>query len=298
MKPDSSLVSVIIPTYNRASIITDAINSVLAQTFNNFQLIVVDDGSTDNTRDALASYRGKLEYFYKVNGGVSSARNFGLRMAKGKYVAFLDSDDIWHSQRLETLVNFMEHSGNYSAVFTDCESIDGDGNMLETTRFGELYPGEEPSLLFFLEHMFSGFACMCIRSALLEVGEFDETLRTAEDIDYALRLAAHHRIAHIASPLLKIRKSVDSLNSHVFTGNRIVVLRKFKESHPELARRYRDAINASFARVHLSYGEDLLWTRRMSEGRAQLFESLGYQVNFKALTLLVKSYVLQYWPRW
>jgi glycosyltransferase involved in cell wall biosynthesis len=293
---DSPLVSVIIPTYNRAHIVTDAINSVLSQTFNNFQLIIVDDGSTDNTRNVLDTYQDKVEYFYKANGGVSSARNVGLRMAQGKYVAFLDSDDIWHSERLEILVNFMEHNGSYSAVFTDCEGIDGDGNTIDTTRFGELFPGGEPSILFFLEHMFSGFACMCIRSALLEVGEFDETLRTAEDIDYALRLAAHHRIAHIATSLLKIRKCVGSLNSHVFTGNRIVVLRKFKQSHPELARQYRDAINAAFARVHLSYGEDLLWTRHMSEGRAQLLDSLGYRVSFYTLKLLAKSYVLQCWP--
>jgi glycosyltransferase involved in cell wall biosynthesis len=293
---DSPLVTVIIPTYNRSHIVTDAINSVLAQTLKNFQLIIIDDGSTDNTRNVLATYQGKVEYFYKANGGASSARNVGLRMAKGKYVAFLDSDDIWHSERLEILVNFMEHNGSYSAVFTDCESIDGDGNMIDTTRFGELFSGGEPSLLFFLEHMFSGFACMCIRSVLLEVGEFDETLRTAEDIDYALRLAAHHRIAHIPTPLLKIRRSVGSLNSHVFTGNRVVVLRKFKQSHPELARQYRGAINAAFARVHLSYGEDLLWTRRIGEGRGQLFDSLGYRVSFKALKLLAKSYALQCWP--
>ena len=295
MKPDSPLVSVIVPTYNRAPIVTDAINSVLAQTFNNFQLIIIDDGSTDSTKGVLAPYQGKLEYFYKTNGGVSSARNAGVRMAKGKYIAFLDSDDIWHSERLETLVNFMEHKSCYSAVFTDCEGIDGDGNTIDTTRYGELFSGQEPSLSFFLEHMFSGFACMCTRSALLEVGEFDETLRTAEDIDYALRLAAHHRIAHIATPLLKIRKGIDSLNSHVFTGNRLTVLRKFKQSHPELARRYGDAIDATFARVHLSYGEDLLWTGHISEGRAQLLESLSYQVRFKALKLLAKSYVLQRW---
>jgi hypothetical protein len=143
--------------------------------------------------------------------------------------------------------------------------------------------------------MFSGFACMCLRSALLEVGEFDETLRTAEDIDYVLRLATHHRIAHVATPLLKIRTSADSLNSRVFTGNRVAVLRKFMQNHPELARQYKDAINTAFARVHLSYGEDLLWTKRMHEGRAQLCESLGYRVSFKALKLLAKSYILQCW---
>jgi hypothetical protein len=75
-----------------------------------------------------------------------------------------------------------------------------------------------------------------------------------------------------------------------------VVLRKFKQSHPELARQYRGAINAAFARVHLSYGEDLLWTRRIGEGRGQLFDSLGYRVSFKALKLLAKSYALQCWP--
>lgn len=286
----------IIPTYNRARVITDAINSVLAQTFNNVQLIIVDDGSTDDTKEVLAPYRGKLEYFYKANGGVSSARNAGFRMAKGKYVAFLDSDDIWHPERLEILVNFMEHNDCYSAVFTDSENIDSDGNVIGITRFGKLFLDGEPSLLFVLEHMFTGIAYMCMRkNTLLEVGKFDETLTTAEDIDYALRLAAHHKIAHIAMPLLKIRKSTNSLSSSMFTGNRVVVLRKFMHNYPELASQYREVINATFARIHLSYGEDLLWARHIREGRAQLFKSLNYQINFKTLQLLAKSCVLQYW---
>src|SRR3972149_7654217 len=93
-------ISVIIPTYNRANFLTEAINSVLSQTYRNFELIVVNDGSQDNTEEILKKYVGKIKYFYQENNGVSSARNKGIDNSEGEFLCFLVSDDFWEKRKL------------------------------------------------------------------------------------------------------------------------------------------------------------------------------------------------------
>ena len=103
MKP---LVSIIIPTYNDAKYILQAVNSALAQTYKNIEIIVVDDGSTDNTKELLKNL--KINYIFQENKGLSGARNTGMKLARGKYIALLDADDFYHLERLERQVNFLE----------------------------------------------------------------------------------------------------------------------------------------------------------------------------------------------
>ena len=105
-------VSVIIPTYNRAEYLPDAIDSVLAQTFRDFEVIIIDDGSTDNTREIIEKYIKRypqiIRPFYQMNSGASVARNKGIEEARGEYIAFLDSDDVWLSKKLERQVSVLE----------------------------------------------------------------------------------------------------------------------------------------------------------------------------------------------
>ena len=105
---DSNLISVIIPTYNRFTFLKNAIDSVLAQTFQEFELIVVDDGSTDETPKLISSYGNKLRVITQANQGPSAARNRGIEAAKGKWIAFLDSDDVWKLDKLEKQVQFIK----------------------------------------------------------------------------------------------------------------------------------------------------------------------------------------------
>ena len=99
-------VSVIIPTYNRAHYICETIDSILAQTYRDYEIIVVDDGSADNTRKVLQKYDGKVRYFYQKNRGPSAARNFGISQSQGEYIAFLDDDDLWTENKLELQIDF------------------------------------------------------------------------------------------------------------------------------------------------------------------------------------------------
>ena len=102
------LISVIIPTFNRVEFISEAIDSVLSQTYSNFEIIVVDDGSTDNTKQLLTKYGSRITYDFQENKGVSSARNKGLDIAKGEWIAFLDSDDIWLPEKLSLQMQDLE----------------------------------------------------------------------------------------------------------------------------------------------------------------------------------------------
>ena len=109
------MISVIIPTYNREKFLPATIDSVLRQTYSDYEIIVVDDGSTDGTQEVIEKlYGGKLKYIYKNNGGPASARNVGLKNASGNYIAFLDSDDLWFPEKLETQIRFMEK--NHSQI--------------------------------------------------------------------------------------------------------------------------------------------------------------------------------------
>jgi len=129
-------VSVIIPAYNRANIVRETVDSVLRQTYAQFEVIVVDDGSTDNTREVLATYRDpRVRYFYKTNGGLSSARNFGLSAATGEYIAFLDSDDVWRPWKLSAQVEIFRRHSDVGMSWSDMSSFTDDGTILDEGGF-------------------------------------------------------------------------------------------------------------------------------------------------------------------
>jgi len=115
----SPLVSVIIPTYNRAQYICEAVKSVLRQTFSDFELIVVDDGSVDNTKEILTPYLGIVKYIYQNNSGIAAARNAGIEMSRGEFIAFLDSDDLWVRDKLQLQVHLLRQQSKLAMVYAD-----------------------------------------------------------------------------------------------------------------------------------------------------------------------------------
>src|SRR5687768_1729437 len=128
----SGLVSVVIPTYNRAYCVRRAIDSALAQTYPHLEVIVVDDGSTDGTAELMRTaygHDGRVRYHRQANGGVSAARNRGIALARGEYVALLDSDDRWKPWKLQAQVACLEHAPDVGMVWTDMEAVDPDGKV-------------------------------------------------------------------------------------------------------------------------------------------------------------------------
>lgn len=133
------LVSVVIPTFNRAAIVTRAIDSALVQTYGDIEVIVVDDGSSDGTRDVVASYGGRVRYFYQQNAGVSAARNAGLRNVRGEYVAFLDSDDAWKPWRIEAQVAALTRHPEAGLAWTDMTAVDDSGRVIDERHLRVMY---------------------------------------------------------------------------------------------------------------------------------------------------------------
>jgi glycosyltransferase involved in cell wall biosynthesis len=196
----SPLVSVIIPTYNRSSLVREAVDSVLKQTFKDFELIVIDDGSTDGTAKALDPYKGRLVYCFQNNRGVSAARNQGLRMARGPWIAFLDSDDYWLPEKLETQIHFFSQTPQ--ALICQTEEIwIRNGRRLNPLKKHKKFSGDifAPSLLLCLV---SPSAVMMRRDLFDRVGYFDEALPACEDYDLWLRISAQFPIFLIDRPLI------------------------------------------------------------------------------------------------
>jgi glycosyltransferase involved in cell wall biosynthesis len=193
-------VSIIIPTYNRGWIIKEAIDSVMVQDYRDFELIIVDDGSTDNTPDILNSYRGDIKIFRQENQGVSAARNRGLAEASGRFIAFLDSDDLWLPRKLKRQVDFF--SSNPDACICQTEEIWIRNNMRVNPKKRHKKPRGmifEPSLALCLV---SPSAVMIRRFLFEEVGGFDETLPACEDYDLWLRISCRYPVYLIDTPLI------------------------------------------------------------------------------------------------
>ena len=194
------LVSVIIPTYNRGWIIKEAIDSVLAQDFIDFELIVVDDGSTDNTSEILDSYSDDITVLQQNNKGVSAARNRGLSKASGRFIAFLDSDDLWLPKKLSRQVEYFNF--NPDAMICQTEEIWIRNNMRVNPKKRHKKPWGmifERSLALCL---ISPSAVMIRRSLFDKIGVFDETLPVCEDYDLWLRISCRYPVFLIDTPLI------------------------------------------------------------------------------------------------
>jgi len=193
-------VSVIIPTYNRGWSIKEAIDSVLAQDYTEFELIVVDDGSTDHTSDVLDSYGDDIKVLSQKNKGVSAARNRGIAEASGKFIAFLDSDDLWLPQKLTLQIEFINQTPD--ALICQTEEV----WIRNGLRVNPKKRHKKPSGMIFKPSLelclVSPSAVMIQRSLLDRVGGFDETLPACEDYDLWLRISCRFPVHLIDAPLI------------------------------------------------------------------------------------------------
>ncbi|MBP5156273.1 MAG: glycosyltransferase [Treponema sp.] len=213
---EKNLVSVVIPTYNRAYCIRRSMDSVLGQTYGNLELIVVDDGSTDGTEDAVRSCTDARVRYIRLekNGGPSRARNEGIRLARGEFVAFHDSDDVWHPEKLEKQLKLMEEDPECQLVFCKYRVHGKTVSDVPQEDVFDLSGTEHGMLDVLIRENKIGTPTMLLRrSALDAAGTFDEKLRTMEDWDLALRIARQGKISFLPEALLDVYPSEGSVNS-------------------------------------------------------------------------------------
>lgn len=204
-------VSVIIPTYNRAQLIAMAIDSVLAQTYKDLEIIVVDDSSTDNTEELVKGFikrDNRIKYIkHDINKGGAEARNTGIKNARGDYVAFLDSDDMWVSEKLERQINIFEENDDIALVYS---------NFIRVNDAGEhIGLGIKPKTIIsgfifreiLLRKVYVPLQTWIVRKDCFEeVGGFDTEFRTSHDRDMIVRIARQYKIFGVKEPLTLFRR--------------------------------------------------------------------------------------------
>jgi glycosyltransferase involved in cell wall biosynthesis len=200
-------VSVVLPTYDRAEYLGAAVESVLAQTFGDLELIVVDDGSTDGTDRVLAGITDpRLRVVRRPHTGCAAALNAGLAAARGRHIARNDSDVVWSPVLLAELVPLLDGRPELGMVYARCDGMHADGTPSGATRGGPLrYPDDAFSSLLYANYTPS-IATVFRRTCLERVGVYDENLTYAEDWDFALRIARHFPVVFVDRVLARIRE--------------------------------------------------------------------------------------------
>ncbi len=203
------LISAVIPTYNSAKYLRQSVGSVLAQTRQLDELIVVDDGSTDDTREVVASFGKRVTYIYQTNRGLSAARNTGIRAASSEWIALLDSDDWWKPDKIRLQENAVREFPEAGLVYTSVMTVFPGGTQAARPCAdpGALWPAMR------LANPITPSSVMALRSALLEAGGFNEQLTACEDWDMWVRLRERHRFAAVPEPLTVYRYGETSMSN-------------------------------------------------------------------------------------
>jgi len=267
-------VSVIIPTYNSSKYISEAIDSVLAQRFDGIDIIVVDDGSTDGTRDILRKYDKQIRYFYQQNAGAASARNKAISEAKGQYMAFLDADDLWLPDKLEKSISFIEKN-DFDWICTSCFKQIGDENNRSLLKLANwVYDTESYSTkllrdgLFFFASIDLFLITVVAKKKCFEVcGLFDQSLKIGEDHDLWLRFEEQGlRGGYLDEPLSIYRYNGLSLTKRRQEDGLAYFI--------NVARKHAKLLGINRKQIRNSYAEFLWLVATMYLSNRNLFLSL------------------------
>jgi glycosyltransferase involved in cell wall biosynthesis len=227
-------ISVIVPAYNAARTILETINSVLQQTFSDFELIVINDGSTDQTLERLSTVKDpRLKIFSYSNGGLSTARNRGITHAEGEFIAFLDADDLWTVDKLELQLAALQQHPEAGVAYSWNYSMDEKGESF-SAKNPIFFEGNVYAQLLVDNFIVNGSNCMIRKQAVESVGEFDPAVAGAADWDYWLRLAAHWPFVVVRQYQVFYRASSGSMSANIEYMERctLAVLEKAFQAAP------------------------------------------------------------------
>ena len=300
-------VSTILPNYNYARFIGETIESVMKQTYTDHELIIVDDGSTDNSIEVISSYEarypGRIRLVKKANGGLPSARNAALALCRGQFIAFLDSDDLWHEDYLRTMVSFFEQNPDAVAAYANAELFDSDsgrtlGHWFGPRSFRTAYSGRCADKLFTRGNFIPIVTAMIRREVLDKVGVFDEHYRVGEDWDFWLRVASRFDIHYIDRSLCRIRRHPKNLSFLPLNSyNKLRIYRKILRWNPELAGWIgKDGLDWAWYCAYYEVGRVLTLQGKGRRGRMFFRKALSVKSDFRRVRFWL-FYPLTFLPR-
>jgi glycosyltransferase involved in cell wall biosynthesis len=286
------VVSVVIPAFNYSDFLPFAVHSVIGQTFKDLEIIVVDDGSTDNTHDVVSAINDcRLQYHYQENSGLAAARNTGINIATGKYVGFLDADDTWLPNKLAQQLRLLEQDSNLGLVYGGYEIIDSQGEV-QSKRQPRVVTGNLLTELVLGNYVAGSATTSIVRASVFgRAGVFDESLRAAEDWDMWLRIGRHFSFGVVNSTVAQIRVHQTNMTSDPYLMDRYlqIVLDKFYKrcgQDEKLLRLERHARS----RARLVAGVFAIRRRNFSAARRLALKALMEDMsNFDAYILMGKS---------
>ncbi len=261
----ANLVSVIIPNYNHAAYVGDAIRSVIGQTYRNLEIIVVDDGSIDNSRELISKFGSRVRAIWQGNRGLSAARNVGIRVAKGTYVGVLDADDMYEPNYLSTLVPILDANPESQAVYCGYQFVDHLNRPLpqreaRLDQNGQLYQA-------LVEGNFLVPESMLVRRHCYEmVGPFDETLRALEDLDMWLKISSRFNVLSSTEILTRHRVLPDSMSADTNRQfeNRLAVMRKHFGLEPPRYSEWTETQRWAYGHAYLTSTVEFLQSRNQA----------------------------------
>ncbi len=288
---NTPIVSVIIPTYNRAHLLAKTIGSVLNQTYVDFEVIIADDGSTDRTKKMVRSFKDKRLRYVKLedNSGSSAIpKNIGLEAARGRYIAFLDSDDLWLPKKLEAEVRFLCTHPSIGMVYSGYTYFGDRGGEKDSKDFAPVSGHALKGL--FVENPIISSAVLVRKSCLKSVGPFDEAIRQNGDLDMWLRIAACFQIDHIPTSLTRCR--LHGGNRHIkelenSMGFLAVLLKCLKSNKSLLSKGDFNTMCRAYNAHCWGISQGFLSKGRCKEARRLLWESLALYDLFNFLTWLI-----------
>ncbi len=276
-------VSVIIHTYNNERFIAETVESVLNQTYKDYEIVVVDDGSVDGTRDALIPYMQKIMYHYKENGGIASAKNAGINLSQAEFVAFLDHDDLWVPDKLQLQMECFRNKPQVGLVYAKYTSF-RDGKDLRTK------PEKGYSGWIFKELLSKSFiqtsTVVVKRECLDAVGPYDESFSLGDEYDMFLRIARKFQCDFIDKGLTRYRvhDTNASNNDFLFDNENLGVYKKVYNNCTDLDGVEKKILRKRIARYSIKVAEGLYHQGKLEESKKYQMEANNYLPFYKRIT--------------
>lgn len=288
---EKELISVIIPCYNSEKWIKECLQSVINQVYKNLEIIVVDDGSTDNTAQIIRNFTdNRLKYFYKKNEGASATRNFGIEQSKGNWISFLDSDDYWLPDKIEKQIQ-LTFSG-YDFIYCDFNKIDENGNLIDNSIDINpvLYNNQIKKMLLNTNKIAGGSSALLNKKIIKTIGLFNTHIILGEDWEYWARAAwANFKFGYINEKLIYIRQntlSVQNTSSIKLWKNSTEAVFKSFLKFPNINNKYKAIIYKNLALNSYKFGGSF------NEIVRYYFNAITYKksyvLNFKIIFMLIK----------
>lgn len=286
------LVSVVIPTYNYAHFVSQAIQSVLDQTFRDFEIIVVDDGSTDDTFQVVSPFGDPVRYIRQANRGPNAARNTGIRTSTGKYVALLDADDLWLPHKLESQIPLIEADPEVGLVYASMYLFDSEtGAIVDWHPPSRCRQGHVLRQLY-MDQFVPSPTPLIRRKVFDEVGYFDESVVSPDDWEMWLRIAARYKFAFVREPLAMYRVHASIAGSKHYDLYEMEMLAFFEKAAKIYSRQLGSLRRLRLSTFKESMGWRLVERGNRHVGRGKLLEAIRFSpFRLRPYLLLMASFV-------